>query len=80
MHKSRRTVIYPILFRKFFWLMKLTTQLNHPETPVNVLLNLHVKSPCNHGNIDRGVNDANSINDITQPIIAKSGGNFVWRN
>ena len=52
-----------------------TNQLNNPETPVSVPLNLHENSPCNHGNIDRGVNDENSINDITQQtIITESGG------
>ena len=54
-----------------------TTKLNNPETPVNVPLNLHVKSPCNHENIDRGVNDENSINNITPQIIAtKSDGKY----
>ena len=52
-----------------------TTQLNNHETPVNVPQNLHVKSPCNQEYMDRGVNDENSINDITQPIIVtKSDG------
>ena len=56
---------------------EVTTQLNNPETPVNVSLNLHVESPCNHENIHRGVNDENSINDITQPInVTKSDGKF----
>ena len=53
-----------------------TTQLNNTDTPVNVPLNLHVNSPCNHRNIDRGVNGENSINDITQQtIVTESGGN-----
>ena len=46
-----------------------TTQLNNTETHVNIPLNLHVNSPCNQENIDRDVNDENSINDITQQII-----------
>ena len=55
-----------------------TTQLNKPETPVDVSLNLHVNSPCNHGNIDCGVNDENSINHITQQtIVTKSGITFT---
>ena len=52
-----------------------TTQLNNHETLVNAPLNLHVKLPCNQENIDRSVNDKNSINDITQQIIGtKSDG------
>ena len=51
-------------------------ELNNLETPVNVPLNLRVKSPCNQKCIDRGVNVENSISDITQPIIVtKSDGN-----
>ena len=46
-----------------------TTQLNNHETPVNVPLNLHVKSPGNQEYIDCGVHDDNSISDITQHII-----------
>ena len=42
------------------------------ETPVNVPLNLHVKSPCNQEYIDRGVNDENSINDnLMEKILEK---------
>ena len=52
-----------------------TTQQNNHETPVNVPLNLHVKSPCHEEYIDRGVNYENSINAIAQPIIVtKSDG------
>ena len=63
------TVLQVILVDEFT-----TTHLNNHEIPVNAPLNLHVKSPCNQVYIDRGVNDENSINDITQPIIVKSDG------
>ena len=51
----------------------ITTQLNNRETSVNVSLNLHLNSPC----YDCGINDINSINNITQQtIVIKSVGKY----